>query len=75
MGSILRGVLGKILATIDKSANYSVLMPWIFFLLGCVGIYINKPDSKGCTPLMTGCDSGNIAQMLLDRGVDVNAMP
>ena len=30
MGSILRGVLGKRLAIIDKSANYSVLMHWIF---------------------------------------------
>ena len=30
MGSIIRGVLAKILAIIDKSDNYSVLMHWIF---------------------------------------------
>ena len=30
MGSILRGVLGKRLVIIDKSATYSVLMHWIF---------------------------------------------
>ena len=30
MGSILRGVLGKKLTIIDKSANYSVLMHWSF---------------------------------------------
>ena len=34
MGSILRGVPARILAINDKSANYSVLMDWIFLKHG-----------------------------------------
>ena len=43
-------------------------------LLGCVGIDINKSNSTGYTPLMTGCNLWDIILTLYDREVDGNAI-